>query len=78
MQPTMTEYTQPFSPLRPEGDRSASMALFFSPLRQQRLQSVGEQLRDTRRAGIATRHNSLPAFHRNTMVWPGVEDPVPT
>ena len=35
-------------PLRPAGDRSASMALFFAPHHQQRLRSVGQQLRDTR------------------------------
>ena len=39
---------------------------------------MGQQLRDTRRAGIATRRNSLHVSHRSRLDGTSVEDPVPS
>ena len=51
------------------------MELFFAPLHQQRLRSVGQQLRHTRRAGVATRRNSLLVCQRSRLDGTSVEDP---
>ena len=49
--------------------QSVGMPLFFAPLHRQRLRSVVQQLRYTRRAGIATRRNSLLASHQGSLDW---------
>ena len=51
------------------------VALVVAPLHQQRLRSVGQLLRGTRRGGIYTR---LLVSHRSREVGPSVKDPAPS
>ena len=80
MQPIMTACSMryAFFPSSSGGRSLSKYGVVLLATSSATFRSVGQQLRGTRRAGIATRRKSIPVFHRSTTVFPSVEDPEPT